>query len=56
MEIYCVSCKKYTANENSNDRKNKQNRLIRLSHCTVCYKKKAALIKTKKSTIFINLK
>ena len=28
METYCVSCKKYTENENSNVRKTKQNRLI----------------------------
>ena len=26
METYCVSCKKYTANKNSNVRKTKQNR------------------------------
>ena len=40
MEIYCVSCTKYTANENSSLRKTKQNRLILLSNCTVCGKKK----------------
>ena len=28
METYSVCCKKYTANENSNVRKTKQNRLI----------------------------
>ena len=30
METYCVSCKKYTANENSSVRKTKLNRLILL--------------------------
>ena len=28
MEIYCVSYKKYTANEHSSVRKTKQNRLM----------------------------
>ena len=40
MEIYCVSCKKYTANENSNVRKTKQNRLMLLSNCAIFGKKK----------------
>ena len=30
METYCVSCKKYTENENSNFRKTKRNRLMLL--------------------------
>ena len=44
METYCVSCKKYTANENSSVRKTKQNRLMLLSNCTVCSKKKSTFI------------
>ena len=28
METYCVSCKKYTANQSSSFRKTKQNRLM----------------------------
>ena len=40
MENYCVSCKKNTANENSSVRKTKQNRLMLLSNCAVCGKKK----------------
>ena len=28
MEMFCVSCKKYMANENSSVRKTKQNRLM----------------------------
>ena len=39
METYCVSCKKYTANENPNVRKTKRNRLMFLSDCTICGKK-----------------
>ena len=31
METYCVNCKKYTANPNSNVRKAKQNRLMLVS-------------------------
>ena len=40
METYCVSCKKYIANEKSNVRKTKQNRLMLLSNGVVCGKKK----------------
>ena len=36
METYCVSCKENTANENSNARKTKQNRLMLLSNCAIC--------------------
>ena len=39
METYCVSCKKYTANDNSNVRKTKQNRLMLLSNGAICGKK-----------------
>ena len=45
METYCVSCKKYTANENSNVRKTKQNRLMLLLNCAACGMKKLTLIK-----------
>ena len=47
METYCVSCKKYTENENSNVRKTKQNRLMLLSNCAVYGKKKSTFIKNK---------
>ena len=40
METYCISCKKNTANENLSVRKTKQNRLMLLSNCAVCSKKK----------------
>ena len=45
MQTYCVSCKKYTANENSSVRKTKQKRLMLLSNCTICGKKKSTFIK-----------
>ena len=48
METYCVSCKKYTENENSNVRKTKQNRLMLLSNCAVCGKKKSTFLKNEK--------
>ena len=53
METCCVSCKKYTENENSNVRKIKQNRLMLLSNCDVCDKKKSTFIKNKEIHIFI---
>ena len=57
METYCVSCKKYTANENSNVRKTKQKRLMLLSNCAACGKKKLTFIKIENSTVLmINLK
>ena len=59
METYCVSCKKYTSNEYSSVRKTKQNRLMILSNCTVCCKKKLTFIKKiNKIVVFqtINLK
>ena len=45
METYCVSCKKYTANENSSVRKTKQNKLMLLSNYAICDKKKTTFIK-----------
>ena len=53
METYCVSCKKYTANDNSNVRKTKQNRLMLLSNGAICGKKNGILLKSKNPTIFI---
>ena len=56
MVTYYVSCKKYTANENSifyiillmeSVRKTKQNRLKLLSNCAVFDKKKSTFIKNK---------
>ena len=47
MEMHCISCKKYTGNENSIVRKTKQNRLILISNCAVSGKKKLPFIKNK---------
>ena len=47
METYCVGCKKYTENENSNVRKTKQNRIMLLSNCGACGKKKSTFIENK---------
>ena len=47
METYCASCKKYPLNKNSSVRKTKQNRLMILSNCVVCGKKKSTFIKNK---------
>ena len=38
---------KYAANENSSLKKNKQNRLMLLSNCAVCGKKKSTFVKKK---------
>ena len=45
MEIYCVSCKKNTANKNSSLRKSEQIRLMLFSDFAVCGKKKLTFIK-----------
>ena len=57
METYCVSCKKYTAYENSSVRETKQNRLMLLSNCVICGKnstfiKKSNFVKTNNLIIF----
>ena len=36
MKMWCVSCKKNTANKNWSIRWTKQNRLMLLSNCAVC--------------------
>ena len=47
METYCFSCKKNTANVNSIVTKTKQRRLMLLSNCAICGKKKSTFIKNK---------
>ena len=56
METYYVSCKIYTENKNSNVRKTKQSRLMFLSNCSVCSKKKSAFMKNKALHNLIDLK
>ena len=55
METYCVSCKKYTEQENLNVRKNEQNGLMLLSNYAVCGKKKSTFIKNKEIHNFSNI-
>ena len=45
METHRVSCNKNTANENSSARKTKPNRLMLLTTCAACGKKKSTFIK-----------
>ena len=55
METYYVSCKKYTANEDSSVRKTKQNWLMLLSNYAVCWRKKSAFMKYKELHNFDNI-
>ena len=55
METYCVSCKKNTANENSSVRRTNQNRLMLLSNCSVCDKKKLNFINNQELRTFNNI-
>ena len=55
METHCVSCKKNTANENSSARKAKENRLMPLSNCAICGKKKSIVIKNQELDNFDNV-
>ena len=48
-EMYCVTCKKNTANENLTLRKTKQNRLMLLSNCIIVGRKSQAFLKIKNS-------
>ena len=52
METYCVSCKKNTKNENSTVRKTKQNKLMILSNCSICGKKKLIFIEKSRNPQF----
>ena len=40
METYLVSCKRNTGNKNSTVKRTKQEKLMLLSNCAVCGKKK----------------
>ena len=58
MKTYCLSCKKFTANENFSVRKAKQNRLMILLKYGFRATKNQRLLKLKKSILLeiINLK
>ena len=55
METYCLSYRKYTANKNSSVTKTKQNRLMLISNCAVCGKKRSTFIKNKELHNFNNI-
>ena len=50
MEMYCISCKKNTANKNPIVRRTKQNRLMLVSNCAVCSNKKSKYIKNQEAS------
>ena len=50
MGIYCINCKKNTANKNSSVRRTKQNRLMLLPNFVVYSKKKSRFIKNQKAS------
>ena len=45
MEMYYFTCKKNTGNKNSSVKRTKQNRLMLVSNCAACGKKKSSFIK-----------
>ena len=48
-ETYCLVCKKYTENTNPKIVRNRQNRLIIQSNCSICGSKKSRFIKEQKA-------
>ena len=50
METYCVTCKKNTANKHSIVSRTKQNRLMLVSNCAICGKKKSRFIKNQEAS------
>ena len=48
MQTCCVSCKKSTVNKRSTLKRTKQNRLLFVSNCGICNKKKIRFIKNQK--------
>ena len=48
-EMYCLSCKKYTENTNPKIVRNRQNKLMIQSNCTICGSKKSRFIKKHQS-------
>ena len=51
MGTYCVGCKKSTANKNYSIRRTKENRLMLVSNCAVCDKKRLRLIKNQEASV-----
>ena len=48
-ETYCLVCKKYTENPNPKIVRNRQNRLMIRSNCSICDSKKSRFIKEQKA-------
>ena len=48
-ETYCLVCKKYTENTTPKIVRNRQNRLIIQSNCSICGSKKSRFIKEQKA-------
>ena len=48
-ETYCLVCKKYTENTNPKIVRNRQNRLMIHSNCSICGSKKSRFIKKQKA-------
>ena len=44
-ETYCLACRKYTKNNNSKVVRNRQNKLMMQSNCSICNSKKSRFIK-----------
>ena len=55
-EIYCLSCKKYTKNNNPKIVRNRQNRLMIQSNCANCSNKKFRFIKEQQATSNLGIK
>ena len=49
-EAYCVRCKKNTTNKISSVRRTRQNRLMLVSNCAICGKKKSRFIKNQEAS------
>ena len=48
-ETYCLACRKYTENTNPKIVRNRQNRLMIQSNCSICGSKKSRFIKEQKA-------
>ena len=48
-ETYCLVCKNYTENTNPKIVRNRQNRLMIQSNCSICGSKKSRFIKEQKA-------
>ena len=54
METHCLSCRKYTINNNSMNGISKHNRLVLISNCTICGKKKSNIVKNQEASVLLS--